>query len=250
MIDAQTVESDVSSDGPVDDEDVKLDQFTFRINRGRYAPVIVDQILGGGYEAQERSTVRKILVEGDRILEVGTAIGAVTMTCASIIGAENITTFEANPKILQDARRNFELNGLSIKSTNCILQNRTLFRGEGTTSLFHVSEEFWASSIKAHKHGVSDRIDVPCMCLEDEAAKFGANTLICDIEGGEIELLLDADLSMFNKIMMEIHYWAGREEINRMMHKLILTGFIVDFDFTGSSTVVLNRGYTRDYRGW
>jgi FkbM family methyltransferase len=234
---------------PMADEDVSLGGFTVRINREKYAPVIVDQIISGGYESRERATLRQILVEGDRVLEVGTAIGAVSMTCASIVGQDNMITFEANPQMVADARRNFGLNGFSIKVTNCILQNRMLFEGEGTTYPFNVGVEFWASSIKKLGN-VKESIRVPCLCFEDEATKFRANVLVCDIEGGEIDLLLGADLSGFEKIMMEIHYWAGREDINRLMHKLVVSGFIVDFDFSADSVVVLHRGYKRPYRGW
>ncbi len=51
-----------------------------------------------------------------------------------------------------------------------------------------------------------------------------------------------ADLSGFDRIMMEIHYWAGREAINKLMRKLIFDGFTVNFDLSAHSIVCFHRG--------
>jgi hypothetical protein len=80
------------------------------------------------------------------------------------------------------------------------------------------------------------------LCLEDEIAKFGANTLLVDIEGGEIELLEEADLTNIDKIFMELHYWPDRAGVNRMIRKLICDGFAVDFSTTYTGVVTLHRG--------
>jgi FkbM family methyltransferase len=206
-----------------------------------YGEAITTSIARGGYEAIERSTVPKILRPGDRVLEVGGAIGVVSMAAARVVGAGNVMSFEANPNLIEHARRNFELNALQVNARCAVLQNRVDWGGPNQTLPFYVHKDFWASSL-ATKPGTVSVICVPTLCLEAEAQAFRANVLVCDIEGGEIDLLTLADLTSFDRIMMEIHYWAGREDINRLMRKLIFEGFTVDFELTGNATVVLHRG--------
>jgi hypothetical protein len=52
--------------------------------------------------------------------------------------------------------------------------------------------------------------------------------LICDIEGGEIELLIGADLAGIRLIIMEVHNWAvGVRSTDAMLRWLIVNGFNV-----------------------
>ncbi len=133
------------------------------------------------YEKEERHTLPYIGKPGDRVLEVGGAIGTVSMTCAKIVGAENIITFEANPKLVENARANFALNGLAITARAGVLQNRICWAGRDTTAPFYIQKDFWASSLANHP-GTTETIQVPTYCFEREARDFRANMLICDIE--------------------------------------------------------------------
>jgi FkbM family methyltransferase len=222
-------------------ETATLGKHKVLIDRKNYDPKIVDGILRGTYEGGERHVVPKILKTGDRVIEVGGAIGTVSMAIADVVGPQNVVCFEANPKLIEDAKRNFALNGLSIRFENAVLQNRICWAGEGSDVDFFIHKEYWASSL-AKTPGTIGSVKVGTKCFETEARNFTANALVCDIEGGEIELLGSADLSGFNKILMEIHYWAGREAINKMIRKLILDGFSIDFDNSFGSIVTMHRG--------
>jgi tRNA A58 N-methylase Trm61 len=46
----------------------------------------------------------------DRVLEIGTAAGAITMAVAAIVAPANVITYDANPAMVADARRNFTAN--------------------------------------------------------------------------------------------------------------------------------------------
>jgi FkbM family methyltransferase len=174
------------------------------------------------------------------VLEVGGALGCLTILVAKIVGSENIKAFEANPQLINDALANFELNGVSPTISNTVLRNRVCWEGVDSTVKFYINKDFWASSL-VELNGTVDVAVVDTACLEDEIAEFRANTLVCDIEGGEIELLSLANLRGIDKILMEIHYWAGRERINQMLRKLILDGFSVNFDLSFRSIVTLQR---------
>ncbi|MDR3520674.1 MAG: FkbM family methyltransferase [Acidocella sp.] len=206
-----------------------------------YASNILEVLTDNRYEGGERNVLPLLIEPGDRVLEIGSAIGVLAMVSASIVGQENVICFEANPKLIADAKLNHFLNGFEINTVNCVLQNRVIWEGSGTLLPFYVREDFWASSLM-HPVGSIETIYVPTKCLEEQIEQFGANVLVCDIEGGEVELLEHADLTGINKILMEIHYSPGREVVNRMLRKLILSGFNFNLDLTSHSIVTLHRG--------
>ena len=206
-----------------------------------YSQAIVNALRDGSYEGGERGVLPNLLHTGDRVVEVGSALGCVTTLAAKIIGSENVKAFEANPLLIDDALFNFSLNGVKPTLQNSILCNRVCWGGSGFTEPFYIHRDFWASSM-VDKPGTIDKLSIETCCFEDEIFKFHANVLICDIEGGEIDLLTLADLRGIEKILLEIHYWAGREQINKLVRKLILDGFTINFDLTFRSIVTLRRG--------
>ncbi len=86
-------------------------------------------------------------------------------------------------------------------------------------------------------------VEAPVYCLEDEIAEFlGANVLLCDIEGGEIDLLIDADLSGIRLLIMETHYWmAGEAATDALVSKLIRDGFAIHLGASGEHVSVFRR---------
>jgi FkbM family methyltransferase len=209
-----------------------------------YGPAVLTALRSGNYENSERNKLGGLLRPGDRVLDVGTAVGVVAMHAVDIVGAENVRCFEASPALVEDARRNFLANNLDMHVNNAVLKNRNRFPGDGTSSTFFLHKEFWASSLE-DKPGTVGTIEVPNLCFEQVVEDFAANVLICDIEGGEIDLLSSADLSGLDRIMVEIHYWAGRAGINRMIRKIIQDGFSIDFQMCDRSIVVFHRGFEK-----
>jgi FkbM family methyltransferase len=219
--------------------------FTVFVDTERYAPGIVSSLDSGSYEGRERQLATDLIQPADRVLEVGTALGIVSMTAASIVGAENVLTFDANPDIVEDARQNFRRNGLSgIKSCVGILKPRSTITHPDETINFYVDQAFWASRLAASPTtaGILKTIQVPVLCLEDEINSHSANVLICDIEGGEVELLSQANLTGVRFILMETHYWAaGETATDNMIRKLILEGFSIHLGHSGHQIMVLRR---------
>jgi FkbM family methyltransferase len=186
-----------------------------------------------------------LLRPGDRVLEVGTAIGVVSMAAAAIVGPEAVATYDANPAIVADAKRNFKANGLGRISANVgILRNRAAWSSSETELDFHISRDFWASRLDPGPttEDIVQIVKVPLVPLEDAIARHRANVLICDIEGGEVDLLTGADLSSIRAILMETHYWsAGRRQIDEMVRYLVGAGFDINLDLVGDHVMVLDR---------
>jgi hypothetical protein len=127
----------------------KVGGFDIFVDDNNYIGVIRGALDNGGYEGRERQLASEFLRLGDRVIEAGTAVGVVAMTAASIVGARNVITFDANPDIITDARDNFRRNGLQdIKSNLGVLACRKNFP-ENSEVDFHIAKAFWASRLGA-----------------------------------------------------------------------------------------------------
>ena len=223
----------------------ELDAHAIFVDPESYSAKIVAALQKGTYEHEEREFAEKMLRPSDRVLEVGTAIGAVTMVAAARTSPEQVRTFDGNPYIVKDAKRNFEFNQLSgIDATVGILKNRKHLKPSEKTVKFTVLRDFWASrvGVMKSKQNVIAVVDVPVFCLEDEIAAHRANVLIIDIEGGEVELLNDADLSSIRLIIMETHYWAaGVDATDEMLRQLFYQGFNINVELSRWGVIVLRR---------
>ncbi len=210
----------------------------------RYGAPIISALNSGTYEWTERHLARELLTTSDRVIELGTAVGAVAMTAAVVVGPEHVLTFEANPYILQDAQKNFSYNGLpQIQAKNGIVRNERLFKNDEVAD-FHISKNFWASrlSVNDTDNDIVETVQVPIFCLEEEVRRHRATVLICDIEGGEVELLSNAKLDGIRMIIMETHYWsAGVSETDLMIRKLVNDGFNIDLAHSAHQVVALRR---------
>jgi FkbM family methyltransferase len=219
--------------------------FNIFIDNERYTTTILKALDNDTYERRERELTAGLVLPSDRVIEAGTAIGIVSMTAALIVGAESVLTFDANPDIMADARQNFARNALSgIKSRNGVLKNRQHFEPHIEAVDFYVDEAFWASRLDASPNtpGIKKTVKVPIYWLEDEIRSHAANVIVCDIEGGEVELLKQADLAGIRLIIMETHYRAvGEVATDDMIRKLIMDGFSIHLGHSGDNFAVLRR---------
>lgn len=222
-----------------------IDGFDIAISLLSYSRTIALSLLSGDYEREERELVRSLLRPGDRVLEAGTAIGLVSMTAAAIVGGDGIVTFDANAAIAADARLNFSRNGLDgIQSFVGILRNRQTMGSPGETVPFYIDRDFWTSRLNASPDDPSlvGVVQVPSYCLESQIEQHRANVLICDIEGGEIELLMQADLTGIGLIVLETHPWSvGEEATAALIGRLTETGFAVESRSARTNVLVLRR---------
>lgn len=208
-------------------------------------PRMADSFRAGTFEQSEVRLVKRLLRPGDRVIEMGTCSGYVALQTARIVGAENIICFEANPSAVQLAKANFALNGMDIQLRNCALMPASIADKYGGSVRFFLSSELNNSSIKK-KAGES--ITVPVEILEDAIQQLKANVLVMDVEGAEVDILMNADLSGIEHILMETHYRKmGRKKIDEMVAHLYRVGFTVDLHNVYSGVIHMDRiGASRD----
>lgn len=158
-------------------------------------------IVEGWYESAEADEIKGLIAEGERILEIGSAIGFMSTLISRDTRVREILCFEANPKMVEFSRHVHKTNGVKgVRIENAILTTDASLK----EVKFYLRDEFWASSTSL-KWGHQGEIMVPTKQLADVLTEFKPTMIVCDIEGGEVDLFESADLIGIRTVMLEIH---------------------------------------------
>jgi FkbM family methyltransferase len=173
----------------------------------------------GTYESHERELVRQLLRRGDRVLEIGTGIGVVSLLCAKICGVENVLSYEANPVLESVIRKNYGLNELT---PNLRMRAITV---DGEPITFFRSDNIVSSSTKDRgRH--AEKMTVESDRFDDVLTGHRPDVVIMDVEGAEIELLSSSSLTGVKHIVVEVHpHITGEDKIGAMLASLRAIGF-------------------------
>ncbi|MGA8260626.1 MAG: FkbM family methyltransferase [Arenicellales bacterium] len=157
-------------------------------------------IYAGLYEGSEVKAVRKFVGEGEVVIDAGASIGYLSLQIARIVGSDNLYAVEANRDLLSHIEANFRENGVP-----CPHLIHGLVSAPGHTERpFNISREIWSSSVL--DRGNTAKVDVvPCVDLDEMLEETGATVLVCDIEGGECELIQQCRFPGLKTIIMELH---------------------------------------------
>ncbi len=182
---------------------------------------VATAIIKGSYEAPERSLVRAAVVYGDKVVEIGTGVGVVSLLCSRLAGHDNVMSFEANAALEPLIRENFGLNGL---------QPRLRIRAvtvDGAPIVFFQNENVVSSSI--YDRGLqAQKVTVESDQINEVLSDARATVLVMDVEGAEIDLLGAADLSGLREIVVELHpHIVGEEATQAMIDGICARGFAV-----------------------
>jgi FkbM family methyltransferase len=201
-------------------------------------PVIRKGVERGWYEKNEVDSVRRILRGDDRVIELGAGLGVVTCAIAGIVGSRNVLAFEPNPAIAARARSTLHGNGFDVTVREEVCKPRKL---DEKSAEFWISEVFWASGLQ-RKAASARRIVAPVRPLEDVIDGLGATILVMDIEGGEVEILLNMDLAPLRAIVLETHDdFVGRRSTNEAIRSALDQGFLIDFKNAAGGVITLMR---------
>lgn len=193
------------------------------LNLEGIAPFILDEIAKGYYELPEKTLATKYFSNKDSVLELGSAIGYLGISVKKKFPDISWTSVEANPWCVNRSKENYSLNGLIGDIRHGV---GSIDNDQGTMK-FYVREEFWNSSLDEMDLEYSktvEVIDCPVLNLNDLAAK--ANTLVIDIEGGEVNLIHEygINLKQFDKVLIEFHArFTGEEYVARAIELIDMT---------------------------
>lgn len=171
------------------------------------------------YEDHERALVRQFLKPGDRVLEIGTGIGFVSILCARIAGEGQVRSYEANPRLEPIIRGNYALNGLKPD-----LRMRAITVTGEPISFFR-NDNIISSSTR-ERGGFAEKITVESDALEAVIAEFRPTVIIMDVEGAEVDLLAKSTLADVRDIVVEVHpHITGEDQVAAMRTAVEQRGF-------------------------
>lgn len=175
-------------------------------------------VFKGGYEAVEAELVTGILKPGDRVLEVGTGIGFVSILCAKLAGEGRVTSFEANPALEHIIRDNYAENGLT---PDLRMKAVTV---DGTPIRFFADPNILSSSL-IDRDLPSTEITVDSDPMASVMVEVKPDVIVMDVEGAEVDLLPAGDLSAVRAMIIEVHpHIVGADKIAAMDTALAAQG--------------------------
>ena len=209
------------------------------IDRGIMSPRIVEALQSGQYEHKEARELERIIGPGERVLEIGGGLGFISSLVAANPNTEATRVFEANPRLAAFICNVHALNGIeNVGVEAAILSNSTT----SLTQPFYVREDFWSSSLSPAPFGFKEVIDVSVRSFNAEIKSFAPTLIICDIEGGELELFANADLTGVAKVYIEVHQKVlGRMGIKRLFDAFSARNFHYDQYHSEKGVVLFSR---------
>ena len=194
----------------------------------------------GRYEVDEAKMIEKKLSADDIVLEIGAGIGYLSALCAKRIGSDRVFAFEANALLERVIRRTYALNEVQPELTIAALGAQP-----GTMSFF-LERNFWSSSLIRRSPGARS-IDVEVRDAGAELSRIRPTFVLCDIEGGEAQLIPALDFAGVRKLSVEFHpHVVGSAALNPVLRAILDAGFSCDFQLSRDNRFFFEREEGRD----
>ncbi|MBT8154066.1 FkbM family methyltransferase [Epibacterium ulvae] len=175
------------------------------------------------YEAKEATAIEKLVRKGDVVMELGGGIGFMSTLVATKTRAKSVHAFEANPQLIPYIKQVHAINkAKKAEVTHAVLGAQA---GEAT---FYVRPNFLASSLAPMEDDTDvTAVTVPALDVNAVIADLKPSVLICDIEGAEVDLLPQMDLTGLRAVVIETHpQWIGKEGIRKVFRCLDDAGLV------------------------
>jgi FkbM family methyltransferase len=199
---------------------------------------VVKQLLRDAYEVPEIEAVMALVRPDDRIVELGSGLGVVSTLLGRAVPEGRVVTVEANPGLQAQIRSVHEANGVqNVERLSGIVTAGT---EEGTTGFF--IHKFFPEGSQRESELSRERIEVPLIPWGRLCRDFAPTFLLCDIEGGEAELLPALEYGGIRVIVVELHpAMLSKEEIRRIFARLIGEGFVPRVELSSETVVAFER---------
>lgn len=208
---------------------VRLEGCKFSLNSPYLQTEIKSRFVLGRYERRERKMIRRYLDPRVPVIELGGSIGVVAcVTNKRLKDPKKHVVVEANPNLIPLLTTNRDLNGCSFTILN------KAYAPSQKEATFYIDTKFVTGGMQ---RVTGESITVPTVSLAEIFAQhdFQYANLICDIEGGEVELTTHEKELISKKIshiVVEVHYSnvaAGaiecfRQELESVGFRKVRTG--------------------------
>ena len=208
--------------------DIRWKGFKFMVNPEKVNKRIAASIFFGFYESSEIRFIHKYYSGETDVIELGGSLGIVSSHIGSLMrpGKKHIIV-EPNPFLISVAKKNVERHSKgNFKIINAALNYAS------KKARLSVSTNNTASQLVTAKNGDGKIFEVDSLTLSSlvNGEDLDNYTLVCDIEGSEIDFLLnDADgLLKCAEILIELHgtqYNGISYEVEDLKNLILKNGF-------------------------
>lgn len=217
-------------------EHVDLEGIRVPIRSSPYPPRLRRHLMRGGYETDERRLVRKFIVPGDQVIEVGASSGVITSFLWRQVGSSGrVVSVEGNRLLKPFFDRVLELNGFSGEWVEAIAFPAWLPEApvEFHSTGFSASDNPLGSKVSepgSGSNGPESSIGPRVMTLQQVAEKTGLQptALVADIEGTEA-IWCDTPPRLpasLKTVILEVHpQLIGVERAGATLQALVNEGF-------------------------
>jgi FkbM family methyltransferase len=181
----------------------------------------------GQYEKPERAAVVRFLNPSLPVVEFGGSIGVIScLTNRRLEHPESHVVVEANPALVPLLMRNRDLNNCKF----VVLPKMIGYNGEVGTFFANSNNFVIGTGISTNSESLQ-RLDVSTTDLGSIVNEYGFQrcTLICDIEGGESDLLKYESQVLRDRVqtlILEVHEWSlGEKRVAEIFTELRSLGF-------------------------
>jgi FkbM family methyltransferase len=201
-----------------------------------FSPNLLKSFTEGRYEQHEARELGRIIQQGERVLEIGAGVGFISTIVSRNPLTSSLRCYEANPRLIPIIREVHELNGVG----NAEVRNGVLGHAGGSAT-FYLRKDFWASSLSQGPFPYQETVEVPCFDFNREIEEYRPTLIICDIEGGELDLFEQAVLTGVKKVYLEVHQRVlGRRGMLRLFQAMGVRGFHYDQHHSSGSVVLFS----------
>jgi len=154
----------------------------------------------GDYERDLTAAALKATREGDTVLDLGCGLGFVSGMIAKRRNIKEIHGFDGNATLLTYAEAMLATNGIS----NVTLTAGVLGKRKSSVP-FYVRAPFAASSLTPIEGEEAEEVKVEMQNIKTVLSAIKPTVIICDIEGGEAELLDGVTLKDVRQVVVKLH---------------------------------------------
>lgn len=203
---------------------VELDGCRFDVSHPQITRGLRARLLRGRYERSERELLKDWLDTGSPVIELGGGIGVVaTLVNRRLRDRSRHVVLEANPSLIGVIERQKAVNGGAFT----VVHGAVDYSGAKMVHL-HVDGEFLSGRVDGES---GHRVAVPTVTLEELLRRYPWKdvTLVCDIEGGETQLV-EKDGELLHEhcslLIIEVHpEFRTAEQCAALFERLDALGF-------------------------
>lgn len=207
--------------------DIRWKGFCFTFKGANMPTGIIASVFWGFYESAEIRFAEKYIKGNMDVIEMGGSCGVVTSHLVSkLLPGKKLIAVEANADLAEVWKEN--TGRKNYNKAELVLLNNVIHYGSDSVS-FHISNNTTESRKVKEVRGDIYIVKVPAITLKEICRRFKLieYTLVCDIEGAEVEIIIneDAALSTCRALLIEMHstVYNGMSYTNEMLEELILS---------------------------